>query len=1065
MNKKTIGMNRIIVCFFFLVLFTFFLTSLFSAVSTGEGKESKSDLEEIEKNVKNWMKAGKMPGLTLVIIRDYQSVFIKGYGYADLETKRPVDDETLFELGSCSKSFTALAALQLEEKGLINLDYPVSDYLPWFFVKYSNQECSITIRQLLHHTSGIPWETLSRIPQTNSKGALEQTVRNIAGIELNNMPGKQYKYASINYDIVGAVIEKVSGKSYEEYMEDYVFTPLGLTHTSVGNEKKEPFMASGYKRGFFQPRKYDPPFFRGNNPAAYIVSNGKDIARWLRFHMGLIETDFNSLIQKSHLPDLTVDPSRNLASYAMGWIVHQFKSSQIFHSGANPNFTAYIGFNPKKKIGAAVLSNCNSPFTSFIGHSVMKLLNGENVTDQPPSASKTDIFCSILSFVLGFYLLSMLIVILIRIISCFRGKNDFTPITWKKITRLIGALLAYIPFLYGIYLLPRALANVTWETALVWAPVSLEVFVLLILSCFAASYIQLFLSLIIPTKNKYKNEIPLMIVLGILSGLAGTALLFIITTSFFSTIALKFLLYYFILAFSIDVFGKKIVQTKMIKIANNIALDLRIDLINKIFATKYQRFEKIQDGRIFTTLNGDTTVLAGSAGLAISFVTATITSISCFIYMATISVISTLVVIAVVAILVFYYRVVSKKTRVYMEEARDTQNVYMSLLNGLIQGYKELSIHRSKKYEFREDLVNSSKKNCEKSITAAIKFLNANLIGNSFSLIILGILSIVISRLVSGENAATLISFVMVILYLLGPLRIVLNSIPALTGLKVSWNRIKEFVKDLDVQGNQDSVKQFIRNIDLPKNKDSIDITEFPPNGKVVENLKVKGLMFEYEPIDEDQEKGFSVGPIDFEMKKGEILFIVGGNGSGKTTLAKLITGLYFSEGGNIKINDVEVNDTQIGEYFTTVFSNYHIFQKLYSIDLEKKKSDAQMYLKLLNLDKKLEIKDGSYSTLNLSGGQMKRVALLQCYLEDRQIFLFDELAANQDPEFRKFFYRELLKELKEKGKIVIAITHDDHYFDVADKILKMDMGKIDFLKTQSNQNIINIDKNLERLN
>ena len=157
MKKKIFSTKIIFVC---TVLLMFFSIPLLSTVKGTGTKGTIPPLPELEKNVKKWMKAGKIPGLTLVIIGSDEPVFIKGYGYADLDKKTPVTEETLFELASCSKSFTALAALQLERKDLINLDSPVSDYFPWFYVTFNNQEYKITLRQLLHHTSGIPWESV-----------------------------------------------------------------------------------------------------------------------------------------------------------------------------------------------------------------------------------------------------------------------------------------------------------------------------------------------------------------------------------------------------------------------------------------------------------------------------------------------------------------------------------------------------------------------------------------------------------------------------------------------------------------------------------------------------------------------------------------------------------------------------------------------------------------------------------------------------------------------------------------------------------------------------------------
>jgi putative pyoverdin transport system ATP-binding/permease protein len=187
------------------------------------------------------------------------------------------------------------------------------------------------------------------------------------------------------------------------------------------------------------------------------------------------------------------------------------------------------------------------------------------------------------------------------------------------------------------------------------------------------------------------------------------------------------------------------------------------------------------------------------------------------------------------------------------------------------------------------------------------------------------------------------------------------------------------------------------------------------------------------------------VGPVSFEAGRGEIIFIIGGNGSGKTTLSKLLTGLYRPDKGEVLINDKITPPEVLGEYFSVVFSPAYYFERIYNVDLAGRENEIQEYLQILRLENKVSVKDGKFSTINLSGGQRKRLALLLCYLEDAPVYLFDEWAADQDPEYRKFFYRILLPRMRDKGKIVIAVTHDDHYFDVADKVLKMDHGKMEF--------------------
>jgi putative ATP-binding cassette transporter len=162
--------------------------------------------------------------------------------------------------------------------------------------------------------------------------------------------------------------------------------------------------------------------------------------------------------------------------------------------------------------------------------------------------------------------------------------------------------------------------------------------------------------------------------------------------------------------------------------------------------------------------------------------------------------------------------------------------------------------------------------------------------------------------------------------------------------------------------------------------------------------------------------------------------------------VANLLTGLFVADIGTIEINGVQVHNDELGSHYSTIFSNHHIFKKLYGMNLDDKKEELNYLLKLLRLDEKVSIDNGSFSTIELSNGQRKRLCLLKCFIEDSQIYLFDEWAADQDPEYKKIFYHQLLPEMKKKGKIIIAITHDDNYFDVADKIIKMDMGKAEYV-------------------
>jgi putative ATP-binding cassette transporter len=218
--------------------------------------------------------------------------------------------------------------------------------------------------------------------------------------------------------------------------------------------------------------------------------------------------------------------------------------------------------------------------------------------------------------------------------------------------------------------------------------------------------------------------------------------------------------------------------------------------------------------------------------------------------------------------------------------------------------------------------------------------------------------------------------------------------------------------------------------------------TNFTGNAPLT--LELRGVCHQYPGATED--RAFVLGPIDFTIHAGELLFIVGGNGSGKTTLAMLLLGLYPPESGAIYLNGHKVTEANVADYrqhFSAVFADFHLFEQLLEMESDALMEKTNHYLASLEMANKVQVVDGKFSTLNLSTGQRKRLALISSYLEDRPIYLFDEWAADQDPAFKRVFYTELLPELKARGKTVIVITHDDAYFSCADRVIKLQDGAL----------------------
>lgn len=1013
----------------------------FSATASGQQTINETVLKS---DIQVFMKQGAIPGVSAAII-DHGKVTFLNIGYADKATNRRTALSTQYEIGSCSKAFTALAILHLQQKGKIRLEDPVSDYLPWFRPRYKNHPYDISLQQLLNHTSGIAFSSISDLEAGNSADALEQTVRKLLKSGLTRPPGQAFEYATLNYDVLGLVISRVSGMTYEDFMRQEVFAPMHLSATTVGPQDAGQ-MARGYKTGFFSAQAFEAPYFRGNAPAGYIVSDIRDMSRWLGIQMGTTLSPFDSLAVQSQQPDMHLEPGNGFL-YAAGWKVNPFGDKRIFHEGNNPNFSAHMLFSRDKQVGVVVLANSNSTNTAVIAEYLYRKYTHAETASLEGEGNSPDSFASVLLIVLLVYSL-LIIGLMVRKFLRKSAGRSFKP---GGILRFFLALLAGVPYIAGVWLLPDALLGFSWESIFLWGPSSLYYVVWGVVAATAVTYLYYLTTLIFPSNNTYRNTIPVIVLLSIISGLANTIVLFIITSAFYSTVSLYYLLFYFALSYGLYVIGMKISQSKLIRLTNELTFDIRHFLIGKIMRTSFQRFEQITDGKLLSTLNNDTSVIANSANVLISFISNFVTIVSAIIYMTTISPLSTLVIVIVVFLLVWYYFWVSARARVFVENSRTVINNYMSLLNNLVYGFKELSIHTNRKADFKHDFVDVSEQFRDASTQASIKFLNTTIIGNSFIIIVLGILSIVIPRLSLDINIVSLISFVMVLLYLIGPINMVMSTIQSLTSIRVSWDRIVGMIAE--VSGKKEEKTPFWDILRSLQSKDTEG--EHIPDYhalKQFRQLKADQLAFVYGKDNPDGQstETFGFGPVDLTINAGEIVFIIGGNGSGKSTFVKLLTGLYVPDGGGIAINGERVEREQLGEYFSVVFSGDYHFKKLFGIPLTDREQEIEQLISKMHLEEKVSIENQEFSTIDLSGGQRKRLALLKCYLEDRPVFVFDEFAADQDPEFRNYFYRELLPELRRMGKTVIAITHDDHYFDTADKVVKFDYGCVEYVQSKN---------------
>lgn len=478
---------------------------------------------------------------------------------------------------------------------------------------------------------------------------------------------------------------------------------------------------------------------------------------------------------------------------------------------------------------------------------------------------------------------------------------------------------------------------------------------------------------------------------------------------------------FFVLAMATYVYAQKITRNDMVEFANGKVVKLRKKLFYIVLDTRQEKYEKIDLGRIYTCINNDMEILGNNIRDIITVLTNALTIIACFGYLAFLNfkcfIVSLIIFVVAVSLQMIY---VNQQEKIFIKLMMFQQNVY-NALDSLAKGHKELVVNRRKKNEFKEDFSLVNKQYTDTRIYAEKKKTNMFILGQSLLYVVIGCVIFLYPVLFKHVPFTVLQSYALVFLFILSPVSYLVDLLPRAIETNVSYGRIKQLINELEVNVEEMDEVETITHVD---------------------SIELKDVCYQYQS-DQPEEEGFEIGPINFKLEANKIHFIVGSNGSGKSTLVKILTGLYEETSGNVLINGEKTTANKRCELFSSVYSDYYLFKKLYGISTEGKEKEIQYYLEQLRIQKKVTIQDRELSTVELSSGQRKRVALLLCYLDDKDIYVFDEWAADQDMVFREFFYKELLPRMKAEGKTVIAITHDDRYFDVADQVIHMDMGKV----------------------
>jgi putative pyoverdin transport system ATP-binding/permease protein len=477
----------------------------------------------------------------------------------------------------------------------------------------------------------------------------------------------------------------------------------------------------------------------------------------------------------------------------------------------------------------------------------------------------------------------------------------------------------------------------------------------------------------------------------------------------------------------ISAIARVIGQIGMIRLGQRAVSDLSMQIVRRALKLPLRAFEAIDNSALLAVLTEDIILIANAlVGVPHLCINAPIL-IACLIYVGWISPLIFLCGVFIAAPAIATSVILTSISVRKLRQARARQDVLVGHFRTLIGGFRELKLHRGRREAY---LALSLEPTMASVRTDMVRGLSGFAVTEGWSQLaffgFIGVLLFAITR-IDPIGRPTLVSAILIVLYLMSPLDIILTWLPILGRARASLQKVQELVPTLEplaeaADGRPDRHKQLTF-------RDSVSL---------------EGVTFTYR--DERDRTGFTLEPVDLTIRRGEIVILAGGNGSGKTTLVKLISGLYTPADGVVRLDGRLIDDKNREAYrqlFSAVYADGYLFPDFNGIGAETTPGRVQAGLERLGLAAHVSVQGNSFSTVDLSQGQRRRLALLGALLEDRPICILDESAANQDLSFKRLFYDTLLPELRASGKALLVISHDTRYFDVADRVIRLQDGRL----------------------
>ncbi len=533
-------------------------------------------------------------------------------------------------------------------------------------------------------------------------------------------------------------------------------------------------------------------------------------------------------------------------------------------------------------------------------------------------------------------------------------------------------------------------------------------------------------------RSKSKWFIPLLGLLGLANAVWAIGLLYLINTKALGQ-SLPFLdaydwLFYTVLTV-VSFVTSLFFQSYMIQLTFGLGKEMVVTLLDKVRQAEYLSFLRLGEEKVRTALE-DITVLEASPGIILDSFNAVVMILMGIVYLFLIDVMGATILVVLLMVILTIYIQRNKKVEQDIRSFRMLNDTYMRNVDDLLKGFREVKMKTTRSNALFFDFLVKNREEYQQIRTRAfLRDMGNRLAGNYSFYLAIGVLLFVLPLLIQLPVEVRT-NFIVTVLFVMAPIALLTSFISSFLRFKVALERLNSFNQNI-----ADSL------IEMKAEK---TIT-FPLES--FESLRLEAISYHYlNPFKE--EISFRLDPVNITFHKGEVIFISGGNGSGKTTFMNMITGLLSPKSGAIYFNDFLITPEAMQAYrnrLSSIFTDHHLFSENYDgHDLNSDNDEFVALLERMELRDTIRLNmDTNSISHDLSKGQQKRIALIYALLEDEDLLFFDEWAAEQDPEFRRTFYTKVLPDLKEKGKTIIAITHDDAYFECADRLLRFEYGKL----------------------